>query len=71
MANKKLPKKTKPKYTAAQRRAYWIGVGISAERHGDGDKVLDSSNIAVRNSARNGYSDDNHKDLSSKLSKTR
>ena len=58
-----VPKKKKF-FTLAERRAYWIGVGISAERHDDGRKLLDCSSSAIRSSVRKGYEDDSHKDVS-------
>lgn len=54
---------SKKRYTAAQRKAYWIGVGINAERHGDSDRLLEHSSSMIRNSARRGYNDENTKDL--------
>lgn len=54
-------------YSVDERRAYWVGVGISAQRHGDGEKLLDSSNSLLRRSLLRGYEDDNHRDVSSKL----
>lgn len=48
-------------------RAYWIGVGIGAERHKDGNKCLDSKNTKLRNAVRSGYSDDNYKNISKKV----
>lgn len=67
MAKRSYTRTKSPKYTAVERRAYWIGVGISAERHGDSRKLLDSSNVAIRNSVRSGYEADNRRDLSSKI----
>lgn len=57
------------KYSLQEKRAYWIGVGISAARHGDADVLLNSSNSDVRNSARSGYEADNRRDLSTKIAK--
>ena len=55
---------SKQKYSTAEKRAYWIGVGISAERHGDGAKILNGSSGKIRKSAQNGYEADNKKDVS-------
>ncbi len=63
--------KAKRYYSSEERKAYWIGVGISAERHGDGEKVLDSRSTKIRNSVRKGYEADNHKDLSGKFANKR
>ena len=54
---------SKKNYTAAQRKAYWIWVGINAERHGDSDRLLDHSNSKISNLARRGYNDENTKNL--------
>lgn len=56
-------KKRKSKFTAAQKRAYWIGVGMNAERYGDSERSLDHPDPNIRNSARRGYNDENIKDL--------
>ncbi len=61
----------KPKYSAAEKKAYWIGVGISAERHGEGNSVLNHRNNLIRKSALKGYEDDNFKDVSKKIDKRR
>lgn len=55
--------KKKKNYTAAQRKAYWIGVGMNAERYGDSGWLLDHPDPAIRNSARRGYNDENTKVL--------
>ena len=56
-------KNGKPKFTAAQRKAYWIGVGMNAERYGDSERLLNHPDPNIRNSARHGYNDENTKDL--------
>lgn len=56
-------KNGKTKYTAAQCKAYWIGVGMNAERYGDSGRLLDHPDPAIRNSVRRGYNDENTKDL--------
>ena len=56
-------KNKRKKYSAKEKRAYWIGVGISAERHGDGEKMLGHRNSKYKNSAINGYNADNHRDI--------
>ena len=53
----------KKRYTAAQRKAYWIGVGINAERYGDSNWMLEHSNAKIRYSTRCGYNDENTKYL--------
>ena len=53
----------KKRYTSAERKAYWIGVGINAERYGDSDRLLEHSNSKIRTSARRSYNDENMKDL--------
>lgn len=45
----------KKRYASAERKAYWIGVGINAERYGDSDRFLEHSNSKIRTSARRGY----------------
>ena len=62
-------KTNRPRYSAAERKAYWIGVGISAERHGEGNSVLNHRNNSIRKSALKGYADDNLKDVSHKFDK--
>ena len=57
----------KQKYSIAEKRAYWIGVGISAERHGDGAKILNKSSDKIRKSSQNGYEADNKKDIALKV----
>lgn len=69
MAKFKKSYRNKPKYSAAEKRAYWIGAGISAAVHGDSDKILRHKNPKIARSARKGYEDDNHKDISSKALK--
>lgn len=51
------------KYTNAQRKAYWIGVGIATERYNESNDFLDSKNPNIRNSIRAGYNDVNYKDV--------
>ncbi len=62
MANKK-----SRKFSAAERKAYWMGVGISAQVHGDGQKMMECSNARLRRSIQAGYEADNRKDLSRTL----
>lgn len=57
-----MPKKKRSKYSYKQKRAYWIGVGISMERHGDGYKALENSNVKTRKSVISGYEADNYHD---------
>lgn len=65
MAKKKNKKPYKrKKYSLNERRAYWIGVGISAERHGDGDRIFSHPSEKVRKSASKGYEADNSRDVS-------
>lgn len=59
-----MSKKKSRRFSRNEIRSYWIGVGVSAERHGDADELLESRNAKIRNSARKGYEEDNRKDLS-------
>jgi hypothetical protein len=52
-------------FSARERQAYWVGVGISAQRHGDAEKLIESSNAKYRRSIQRGYNADNHNDVSS------
>ncbi len=35
-----MAKKNKKRYSTAERKAYWIGVGIAAERRGEADELV-------------------------------
>lgn len=48
-------------------RAYWMGVGISAQIHGDGDRALYCSDERLRKSIQAGYNADNYHDVSKDL----
>lgn len=60
-------KKWRRHFSSAERKAYWMGVGISAQIHGDGDKVRNCSNERLRKSIQAGYNADNYHDASGKL----
>lgn len=64
-------RKSFKKYSVNERRAYWVGVGICAERYGDGDRLLNHSDSLLRQSFRNGYEDDNHNNISEGLLKSK
>ncbi len=57
--------KTKKRYSAAEKKAYWIGVGIAAEQRGEADVALGYSRwptIAKKQaSARAGFQADRSK----------
>ena len=57
----------KQRYTKAQQRAYWIGVGISNAVHDKGD-VLNHTDPTIRASVRAGYQANNSKDVSHRFS---
>lgn len=63
MASRRGYSSSRCRYSSELRKAYWIGVGINAERHGDSDRLLEHHNSAIRNSARKGYDAENTKDL--------
>lgn len=59
-------KKTK-RFSLKEIQAYWVGVGISSERHKESGRLLDSNNSKIKNSVRSGYNADNYKDVSKKF----
>lgn len=63
----KKKKSKQKKYSLNERRAYWVGVGVCAERHGDSEKYLKSADSKIAQSFYNGYEADNHKSLAEKL----
>ena len=58
----------KQRFTRAQQKAYWIGVGISNAIHDKAD-ILDHADPAIRASVRAGYQANNATDVSHKFSK--
>ncbi len=66
MAKFKKSNRKKPKFSSGEKRAYWIGVGISTALHGESDKILGHKNAKIARSAQKGYEDDNRRDISSK-----
>ncbi len=64
---KRTGKSKRKRYSSAEKRAYWVGVGISLGRFGDSAVVLDNSNLKIQKSARNGYTADNHGDIGRKF----
>lgn len=56
------------RYSAAERKAYWIGVGISMANHRESSSIM-NHNSKIGRSAVAGYNDDNKKDVSGKLLK--
>lgn len=65
MSKKKYVKKKK--HSLDERRAYWIGVGISSAYHKEADNLLNSSNPKIQKAIRKGYQADNVKDVSRKF----
>ena len=64
----------KKRYSAVERKAYWIGVGIAAERRGDADDLVKgysrfNSMLKRQNSARAGLNANRGKftDIANKL----
>lgn len=62
MAIKKRKKTSKMKLNSA--RAYWIGVGISTQVHGEGQKVLEGK---FKKNVIAGYKADNNHNVSEKF----
>ena len=60
-------KKRTPRYSNAEKQAYWVGVGISAERHNEAEMLLNSKNPKIKKSLINGYNADNYRNVSKKL----
>lgn len=67
MPNKRKKGRFKKHYTPNQRKAYWIGVGISLERHAERERFLNHPNNAIRKSAIAGYDADNHFNVSERI----
>ena len=56
-------KKNAYRYSSAQKKAYWMGVGMSNIIHDNGD-LLDHPDPKIRASVRAGYEANNRGDLS-------
>lgn len=60
--------KKKQKYSAAEKRAYYMGVGISAEKHGQSRAMINGTlDERVRKSLQNGIKAGDEKGLGRKL----
>lgn len=69
MTTSKLNKINRKKYSARERKAYWVGVGASLANHSDFNDFIDnlSLNPNIQNSAINGYMADNYNNVSKKV----
>lgn len=62
-----MAKRKSKRFSRKEIQAYWVGVGISAERHNESEKLLNSKNPRIRQSMYSGYNADNYKDVSKKF----